>query len=209
MTISQIAGFVRATPKKLGEAPRNDNHFRENWHRQLIDQSEKGKISSRHAFRLYDLFWGFSDETAKDCWPSQETLAKRWQCSTRSVQRTIAAGRRAGVLATAQLKGFDPQLSTWFSSSNTHRAKLVAEWVEKLKTSRAAKRDAQRQQRLTAKANPSTSKNRSDESFRPPTPDVDELEYKAVRDLRTPPEEAHRRAQALREALKGKPPPSA
>lgn len=205
--ITQNSTFTRATPKKLGPAPRNDNHFRENWHRQLIDQAEQGKISSRHSMRLYDLFFGFSDDTAKDCWPSQETLAKRWQCSIRSVQRTIDAGRRAGVLATAQLKGYDPAASAWFCSSNTHRAKLVAEWLERLKSSRALKRDAQRQSRLNAKATPAGSSARPSDSVRPSVPDVDVSHYEQAALDRVSPDESRRRAGILRDLIQGRPPP--
>ena len=196
----------RPTPKKLGAQPRHDAHYRETWHRGLDDAVREELISVDYANRTYSLFWQFSDETAKDCWPSQETLAAAWHCSRRTVQRVIDAGRRAGILKTAQLKGRGA--SGWFSSSNTHRAILRPEWLEKVTESRAAKRDAARRARLEAKATPARRTSSSpDEQTRPTIPDVDPAEYARAAQEALTGDERRERARRAREALLGRPPP--
>jgi hypothetical protein len=208
-TITAETTFSRPTPKKLGPAPVRSANARDEYHRQLDDLVKEKKLGVRDRDFAEAALYAYSDATAKDFYPSQSTLADLRQCSTRTVQRRLAALKAAGVMAVAQLKGFDAKAKSWFCSSNTHRPLFLPEFVAKLEISRAAKRDARRAERVNAKAQPKKAYRDAGET-RPAVKEFDELEIERRRAEALPPADQVAHARRARETLlRPQPPPVA
>lgn len=204
----EIERQSRATPKKLGLAPRNSANARDEFYRQLDFLVKSKELDVKTRDFLVDALYTWSDKTAKDFYPSQKTMAEKRQCHIRTVQRRVRSARLAGVLKVAQLKGFDKGSQAWFCSSNTHRPTFVVEWVVELDKIRAARQATKRQERIEAKATPKSRNYRPGET-RPSVPDVDLEEIEARQDLRAPDDVRRARARDMRALLtRERPPPS-
>jgi hypothetical protein len=206
MTTLAQPRLFRATPKKLGPAPRNSKSARDEFYRQLNTLADRGRLEPRVRDFLQVTVYAFSDETAADFFPSQETMAKLHGCSKRTISRRVAAAKSAGVLKVAQLKGYDPAAGAWFCSSNTHRPTFVDEFVAELKASRAAKRATARQARIGQRAQRPDPRG----SAAPVSPDFDPEEARSRHAAALEVSDVPARAQALRELLRpSRPPPDA
>jgi len=207
--LAQEVAFRRSTPKKLGPAPRHSDNARDEYFRQLDFLVAAGEITVRTQDFLVAAFRAWSDRAAKDFWPSQKTIAQARQCSPRTVQRRFAEARGAEVIASAQLKGFDKESSSWFCSSNTYRALFHPAWSEKLRADRARRADARRQDRISKRAMPSSRGSSSEAQTRPAVPEFDAEAYEASREAPLSPQVLRERAQRARDILtRAKPPPA-
>jgi len=186
----------------LGEAPRLSANARDEYWRQLDYLAAEGFLDVRTRDFLTAATYTYSDRAGKDFYPSQATMADLRQCSKRTIQRRIKAAKGAGVLLVAQLKGFDSAKQAWFCSSNTHRISFRPEWVARLKENRAAKRAAQRDKRIQARA-----KRPASGETRPSVPEFDPGEVEQRESEALEPKEVRSRARALRAVILGQPPP--
>lgn len=201
----ELAYGARPTPKKLGPAPALSANARDDYNRQLDFLVSTGNLPVRARDFLQAALYTYSDKAAKDFYPSQATMADLRRCSTRTIQRLVAAAKAAGVLKTAQLKGYNAASSSWFCSSNTHRISFVPEWILKRQAAAAARADQRRAERIAGKAQPK--RNRDAES-RPTVPELDAGVYELAALEAIPASEVPKRARSLRDVIiPPKPPP--
>jgi AraC-like DNA-binding protein len=192
----------------LGPPRRLPNSARTDYLRQLSWAVEEEILDPRTREFLHVATFQYSDQAGKDFYPSQAHMAGVFHCSRRTVQRRIAAAKASKLLDVAQLKGFDG--TTWYCSSNTHRIKILPEWLEIRRAELAEKRARKSQEKIEARAQRPGSKAQGSSNEESTTYANQEHVYEAQEPPAPPTleelEANRKRAEANRAALMRPPP---
>jgi hypothetical protein len=123
----------------LPNVPARARTFRRDWLEAVVRAVDEGMVA-RECLPVAQSFASFSDDTAKDVWPSLDTVGRRVDFSERSAARWKAALEHAGFLAVRNRWKRHPD-GTVTGRSNVTRflmpARYAAEITERRRQSRA------------------------------------------------------------------------